>query len=113
MVDDFEKDWDKYILKMFPCCKCFHELTNELFKKVLASMWKHKNLHDLLKKDGYKETDFTSVAKQMGLKSSSSSPANTLHRPRGDVNVKPSHHGGSQKSRNLFINLDDKNDFLK
>ena len=47
---------------------------------VLASMWKHKNLHDLLKKDGYKETDFTSVAKQMGLKSSSSSPANTLHR---------------------------------
>lgn len=47
---------------------------------VLASMWKHKNLHDLLKKDGYKETDFTSVAKQMGLKSQSSSPANTLHR---------------------------------
>ena len=66
-------------------------------------MWKHKNLHDLLKKDGYKETDFTSVAKQMGLKSQSSSPANTLHRPRGDVNVKPSHHGPSQKS--LFFNF--------
>ncbi len=47
---------------------------------VLASMWKHKNLHDLLKKDGYKETDFTSVAKQMGLKSLNNSPANTLHR---------------------------------
>lgn len=47
---------------------------------VLASMWKHKNLHELLKKDGYKETDFTSVAKQMGIKSQSSSPANTLHR---------------------------------
>lgn len=66
---------------------------------VLASMWKHKNLHDLLKKDGYKETDFTSVAKQMGLKSQSSSPANTLHRPRGDVNVKPSHASSSKKSK--------------
>ena len=64
---------------------------------VLASMWKHKNLHDLLKKDGYKETDFTSVAKQMGLKSQSSSPANTLHRPRGDVNVKPSHPTAKSK----------------
>ena len=71
---------------------------------VLASMWKHKNLHDLLKKDGYKETDFTSVAKQMGLKSQSSSPANTLHRPRGDVNVKPSHHApSSQKSESNGI----------
>ncbi len=58
---------------------------------VLASMWKHKNLHDLLKKDGYKETDFTSVAKQMGIKSSNTSPANTLHRPRGDVSNKTSH----------------------
>lgn len=66
---------------------------------VLASMWKHKNLHDLLKKDGYKETDFTNVAKQMGLKSQSSSPANTLHRPRGDVNVKPSMSGGSGTSK--------------
>jgi hypothetical protein len=66
---------------------------------VLASMWKHKNLHELLKKDGYKETDFTSVAKQMGLKSQSSSPANTLHRPRGDVNVKPSHHALVSKSK--------------
>lgn len=47
---------------------------------VLATMWKHKNLNDMLRKDGYKETDFTSVAKQMGLKSQSSSPANTLHR---------------------------------
>lgn len=64
---------------------------------VLASMWKHKNLHDLLKKDGYKETDFTNVAKQMGLKSQSTSPANTLHRPRGDVNVKPSMSGTTSK----------------
>ena len=86
---------------MFPCCKCFHELTNELFKKVLVSMWKHKNLHDLLKKDGYKETDFTSVAKQMGLKSSNTSPANTLHRPRGDVNNKPSQASSSHKSKLL------------
>lgn len=66
---------------------------------VLASMWKHKNLHDLLKKDGYKETDFTSVAKKMGLKSQNSSPVNTLHRPRGDVNVKPSQHGQVQKKK--------------
>ncbi|RNA27387.1 catenin delta-2 [Brachionus plicatilis] len=64
---------------------------------VLASMWKHKNLHDLLKKDGYKETDFTNVAKQMGLKSQSTSPANTLHRPRGDVNMKPSMSGATSK----------------
>lgn len=64
-------------------------------------MWKHKNLHDLLKKDGYKETDFTSVAKKMGLKSQNSSPVNTLHRPRGDVNVKPSQHGQVQKSKKL------------
>jgi hypothetical protein len=72
---------------------------------VLASMWKHKNLHELLKKDGYKETDFTTVAKQMGLKSQSSSPVNTLHRPRGDVNVKPSQHGPTMKSILLSISF--------
>lgn len=65
---------------------------------VLTTMWKHKHLHELLKRDGYKETDFTSVAKQMGLKSQSSSPANTLHRPRGDVNVKPSHATSSKSN---------------
>ena len=67
-------------------------------------MWKHKNLHDLLKRDGYKETDFTSVAKQMGLKSQSSSPANTLHRPRGDVNNRPS-QATSQKSNKNPITI--------
>ena len=59
---------------------------------VLTSMWKHKHLHEMLKRDGFKETDFTSVAKQMGLRSGQSSPVNTLHRPRGDVNSKPSQH---------------------
>lgn len=66
---------------------------------VLFSIWKHKNLHDFLKKDNFKEINYIGTAKQMGIKSQSSSPANTLHRPRGDVNSKPSHHGSTIKSK--------------
>jgi hypothetical protein len=66
---------------------------------VLFSIWKHKNLHDFLKKDNFKEINYVGAAKQMGIKSQSSSPANTLHRPRGDINSKPSQHGSTIKSK--------------
>ena len=65
----------------------------------MFSIWKHKNLHDFLKKDNFKEINYVGTAKQMGIKSQSSSPANTLHRPRGDVNSKPSLHGSTIKSK--------------
>jgi hypothetical protein len=67
--------------------------------QVLFSIWKHKNLHDFLRKDNFKEIHYVGAAKQMGIKSQSSSPANTLHRPRGDVNSKPSLHGSTVKAK--------------
>lgn len=67
---------------------------------VLTSMWKHKALHDLLKKDGYKENDFLAPAHSMGLKSINSSPVNTLHRPRGDIKSS----NKQQKNLNNSIN---------
>jgi hypothetical protein len=63
------------------------------------SLWKHKNLHDLFKKDGYKESDYTSIAKQMGIKSQNPSPVNTLHRPRGDMGMKISYNSTASTSK--------------
>ena len=79
---------------------------------VLFSIWKHKNLHDFLKKDNFKEINYIGAAKQMGIKSQSSSPANTLHRPRGDVNSKPSLHGSTIKSKKSKSNQKSQQKFI-
>ncbi|CAF0821040.1 unnamed protein product [Didymodactylos carnosus] len=74
---------------------------------VLSTMWKHRSLHELYKKHGYKESDFIHH-RLLNSKSLTSSPQSTLHRPRGDLGqptsylskgkqiVRPQKHAGSE-----------------